>query len=142
MVENRIGWWARTERHASNYGNYAEFAKTGGGGDMSLPTLRSDLKSAGVTLHYTAGKLTARAPDGALTPELTARIKAHKLELVAGQPLYRLIDGTPIHPGYNVHKGREFYVDPRGDWWLLTPMGWYLAWKLDRVRRVFIGGWQ
>ncbi|MCD0156907.1 hypothetical protein [Deinococcus sp. 6GRE01] len=50
---------------------------------MVSPDLLQELAARGVRLEVEGGRLIARAPDGAVTPELSAQIRAHKADLIA-----------------------------------------------------------
>ena len=50
---------------------------------MSASALLSELRAAGVTLAATGDRLTVEAAPGIITPELTARLRAFKPELLA-----------------------------------------------------------
>lgn len=65
-----------------------------------LSTLLDDLFNAGISLMVNLGKLKVNGPKGSLTPELTARIKQHKAELMA------LLNGSTDH-GSSEHGSSE-----------------------------------
>jgi hypothetical protein len=50
---------------------------------MSASALLSELRAAGVTLAATGDRLTVEAAPGIITPELTARLRAFKPDLLA-----------------------------------------------------------
>jgi hypothetical protein len=49
---------------------------------MTLPELLAELESAGVRLQAHGDQLDIDAPRGALTPDLLARLQAHKPDLL------------------------------------------------------------
>lgn len=50
---------------------------------MNAPALLSELRAAGVTLEADGDRLKVQAAPGIITPELTARLKAAKPDLLA-----------------------------------------------------------
>jgi hypothetical protein len=49
---------------------------------MDLTPVLDQIRAAGVELGVRAGKLTCKAPDGALTPRRKAWLKLHEAELI------------------------------------------------------------
>jgi len=58
---------------------------------VTTDSLLADLRGRGVVLSVNAGELRYRAPRGALTDELRALVRIHKLEILAAL----VAEGTP-----------------------------------------------
>ena len=66
---------------------------------MSVAPLVEELVGKGVRLSVEGGELKCRGPKSALTPEIVARLKAHKAEVIAH------LRPTPEAPPVKVPEG-------------------------------------
>jgi hypothetical protein len=66
------------------------------GDDMSVAPLVEELVGKGVRLSVEGGELKCRGPKSALTPEIVARLKAHKAEVIAH--LLPAPEAPPVEP--------------------------------------------
>jgi hypothetical protein len=79
---------------------------------MSAATLLARLQQAGVRVTLVGEQLGIDAPEGVLTPDVLAELRAAKPELIAllAGPVVACLDCRDTHPGPRACDGRPFRV--------------------------------